>query len=227
MPALRLFKDAAMKRRTLISHLAALAVIPMTGCSTQRILGTESYTETVSSILISEDARYLVIISPRFHYVFEMSTSLKDVILGEIHPYVYASPKTFKVDRHNTITGSLVLSLRGADEHIRELAKKDGFIPECGCHKNKEKWSFATFKLTGKRYPANGITPGPQYKLNSEYQFPIEADRTVGEALHHAAATPVKQVAVGAAEGVLVIFGVPLLMLAVVVGGGLRPEAFH
>ena len=64
-------------------------------------------TEVVSSVLISADEKELVVMTPQFHYIFDVPTPLVQSIKGQLHPFIQASFSQFHVDINGKTSGTI------------------------------------------------------------------------------------------------------------------------
>lgn len=186
----------------------ACLVAVLTGCLSPAGRIGQRYNERIASVLISGDGRYLVALSPEFHYVFEAPPVLVKSIRGSFHPFVSAMPAVFRVRRDGTTEGDLYLTVSSeAAPSLVELALAAGYQPlrdERG-----RAGAITRIKLKGKRYavPEAELGKEASYSLNRIYDVPVEVDGSAGEVIAAAVATPVSR----AAGGMLMLFGAPLV----------------
>ena len=69
--------------------------------------------------------------------------------------------------------------------------------------------AIARVRLNGKRYSALLVEKEASYSLNRIYDVPVEVDGSAGEVIAAAVASPVSR----AANGVLMLFGAPLVAI--------------
>lgn len=196
-----------MNRRQLMTGAGAWLVGLLTGCHSPAGRTGQRYNERIAAVLISLDGRYLVALSPEYHYVFGAPPVLVQSIRGSFHPFVLAMPAVFRVHHDGTTEGDLYLTVTPeAGLPLVEAALAAGYQPL-----NDERGragAITRVKLKGKRYaaPVAGVEKEASYSLNRIYDVPVEVDGSPGEVIAAAVATPVSR-AVG---GVLMLFGAPL-----------------
>ncbi len=192
---------------------AALLSLGMTGCVThelrEKIRSDASYTEEVTSVLMSEDGKKLVFIGDGYHYVFDAPVGLLHSLRSSFRKSLFAKFKEFRVDKNDHITGNITISLdESASQEDKEEAIKLGY----------EKRSVSPaldspaleLSLQGERYKSGGVaTDRVGYKLNYTYKVTVLEERGSLEKAALTAATPIAVLA----DGVLVIVGVPLIIL--------------
>ncbi len=180
----------------------------MTGCVThelrEKIRNDASYTEEVSSVLMSEDGKKLVFIGDGYHYVFDAPVVLLHSLRSSFRKSLFARFKKFRVDKNNHITGNITISLdESASQEDKEKAIAVGY--------DKGSVSPALeLSLQGKRYKSGGVAADRVgYKLNYTYKVTILEERSSLEKSALTAATPIAVLA----DGLLIIGGVPLIIL--------------
>ena len=195
--------------------LTALVSLVMAACATpylqEKIRNDASYTEEVTSVLISEDGKNLVFIGDGYHYIFDTPVGLLPSLRSSFRKSLFANFKEFRVDKNDHVIGNITISLdESASQEDKEEAIKIGY--------DKRPVSPALeLSLQGERYRAGDVTiDRSEYKLNYTYKVTVLEERS---SLEKAALTALTPVAV-LADGVLVIVGVPLAALIIVVGKG-------
>ena len=97
-----------MHRRTFLAG-GVIAPFALGGCMTRALYKeittteTETYTETVSQILISQDGKSIVILGATFHYVLDANPNLMQAISSSLHAKLVASFSEFRVDREGEV----------------------------------------------------------------------------------------------------------------------------
>jgi hypothetical protein len=185
-----------MKVRKLLSKLIAssfvlVAAMLGTGC-TISMFSNYSYNENISSILISQDKKKIVVISEKFHYIFDAPPTLINTLESPIHSKITASFDSFKVTKDNAITGTIQLHPTGeTSDAERAIAKELGFY---FYNKNYKQGNFNWMGyIKGTRYSAKEFTmpTTTYYKLSKPYVVRIEAERTTIEKWLRAPLTPI------------------------------------
>ncbi|MBS0417044.1 MAG: hypothetical protein JSR66_04990 [Proteobacteria bacterium] len=192
-----------MDRREFLSGSLLFSGLSVAGCVTTTPEWT-SYSETVTSVLISADEKQLAVVTRDYHYLFEAPPALVRTLKGSFHPDVIATLGGFRVFANGTMQGTVTLQLRNAPADKMDEAVAAGFSLMEPRH------AALVVSLEGHRYKAGSFKPLPEYQLNKSYQIAVEAEKSTP----HIEATPIKMVA-----GVpLVLGGVVLFPLAVAVG---------
>lgn len=186
----------------------ALLSLGVTGCVThelrEKTRNDSSYTEDVTSVLISEDGKKLVFIGNDYHYIFDAPVGLSRSFHSSLRKSLFFKFREFRVDNNDRITGKLTISLdESASQEDKGEALKLGY--------DKRSVSPALeLSLQGKRYKSGGVdTDTVRYKLNYNYKVTVLEERSFLEKAALTAATPIAILA----DGVLVILGVPLIIL--------------
>ena len=197
-----------MNRRQIMTGAGACLVAVLTGCMSPAGRTGQRYNEQIASVLISGDGRYLVALSPEFHYVFEAPPVLVQSIRGVFHPFVSAMPAVFRVRHDGTTEGDLYLTVSPeAAPGLVEAALAAGYQPQQD--ERGRAGAIARVRLNGKRYSALLVEKEASYSLNRIYDVPVEVDGSAGEVIAAAVASPVSR----AANGVLMLFGAPLVAI--------------
>lgn len=188
--------------------VAAFLSLGLTGCLThelrERIKSDSSYSEEVTSVLVSEDGKKLVFIGNGYHYVFDAPIELSLSLNSSFRKSLFAKFKDFRVDKRNNIKGNLTVTLdESASQKNKEEAIALGYANRSGS-------SALELSLQGKRYKSGGVaTDSVGYKLNYTYRVNVLEERSSLEKTALTAATPISVLA----DGALVIGGVPLVIL--------------
>ncbi len=203
-------------RRGLVIGLAATAAgagLAMAGCASTPSAGDgaapkarpHSYTETLHSVLVSEDGAHLVAIGARHHYVMEAPALLVRALRtpAPVHEHLLAVFTPFHVDREGRLTGEVTLQVAAdAPAAAREAAAAIGLQRD-----PDGRWS-ATMALRGQRYAGwtyqvGGLTKD---KLARAYTIEVTTDENVAGRIADEAATPIRV----AADGVQLLYVAPL-----------------
>ena len=187
---------------------SALLSLGMTGCAThelnEKIRNDASYTEEITSVLMSEDGTKLVFIGDDYHYIFDAPVGLSHSLHSSFRKSLFFKFKEFRVDKNDHITGNITISLdESASQEDKDAAIESGFD-------QRPASPVLEFSLQGKRYYAGGVaTDRVGYKLNYNYKVGVLEERS---SLEKAALTAMTPITV-AADGVLILVGVPLVVL--------------
>jgi hypothetical protein len=202
-------------RRALIL-LGGAAAIPMSlGCVTAAVMSggdRETYSETVDSVLVSADGKTLAVIGKDFHYLFEAPEAIKAILLSDLRDVVDVSFHTFVVDAEQRISGSYFLRIgKSATAEQKEKALAAGFraLPSGDLNANGT--------LTGTRYAANGVqATSPTQKLRKPYTVNVSAEKSAGSKAASTAGKLLLTPITLAADGVLILVAVPLLLIVAI-----------
>ena len=160
------------------------------------------YTETVSSVLVSEDEKRLAVIGNGHHYIFDAPPVLVKALRSPVHPQLAATFAAFHMDRSGVVSGDWLLTLApDASPAAREQARAVGLVA------GPDGVMAAGGILKGKRYTGWTYTlRGAQDKLNKPYEVEITTDLNGADVAVDEAATPIRM----AADGVQLIYWAPL-----------------
>ena len=187
-------------RRLALATLAAGA-FALTACASHDA-PQQRYTESISSVLVSEDGQRLAAIGASHHYIFGAPEVLVKALRSPVHPQLTATFSTFHIDQRGEVTGDWLLTLApDASASARDAAKAAGLAP------GADGVYVASGHLKGQRF--TGWTyrlRGPQDKLNHAYVIDITTDASAADRAVDDAATPIRV----AADGVQLIYWAPL-----------------
>ena len=200
-------------RRKLIL-VGGIAAIPLsTGCITAAVMSggeRETYTENVDSVLVSADGKTLAVLGKDFHYLFEAPEVIKTILLSDLREVVDVSFHTFMVDAEQRIAGGYFMRIaKTASSEQKEKALAAGFkaLPSGDLNFNGT--------LKGTRYAANGVqATSPTQKLRKQYTINVSAEKSAGGKAANKAGKLLLTPITLAADGVLILLAVPLLLLA-------------
>lgn len=182
-------------RKPNVRAVVLVLSIFVTGC-TFKMFKNYDYNEKLSSVLISQDKKKIVIIGEQYHYIFDAPTELVNALESSIHSKITAGFNGFKVTKDNVISGVIVLSVRELSDIEFDIAKDIGFeirtIKPAG--KPSERYiDYRYVSIKGMRYDAKEFRmPNTNnFKLNKPYVVSIEAERTTIEKWLRVPLTPV------------------------------------
>jgi hypothetical protein len=180
-------------RRDCLAHFFyCSAAASLSGCASTPDAPTTN--EIVSSVLVSEDDKKLVVMTPGYHYIFELPPTLLTTLKSDFHPYVEAIFSGFKVNSKGQVSGSVNLTVAETHPEAVAAAIAAGFVG------NSRGAMFKT-TLLGERYKAGNIQPTHQYQLNKSYVISVQGAGDAGP-------TPI-----GVVGGTLVLSAVVLYLL--------------
>jgi hypothetical protein len=181
----------------------AAAALVLAGCATHDAPPQpHRYTESISSVLVSEDGQRIAAIGSNHHYIFGAPEVLVKALRSPVHRQLAATFSTFHIDQRGVVSGDWLLTLApGASAADRDAAKAVGLVP------GADGVMTASGRLKGQRY--TGWTyklRGPQDKLNQAYVIDITTEDSAADVAVDDAATPIRV----AADGVQLIYWAPL-----------------
>lgn len=188
-------------RSLTIVFITLLSVLTQTACMTASLHSPKHTTETVRGFYISVDERSLVAVGDKHHYVFPLESSLKKVLAWDGRPKVQAAFGQFTLLGDGKVAGTYTLKVRASDTGSAEQQ----YLRDAGFSQEKQVF-LLDGTLQGQSYPAKKI--GEATSFNRPHTVLLVGEPAVPAAAR-LALTPVA-VAV-AADGVLLIGGVPLL----------------
>ncbi len=179
----------------------------LAGCASSGVPHEHRYTESVSSVLVSEDGKRIAAIGSNHHYIFGAPEVLVNALRSPVHPQLTATFSTFHVDQRGMVTGDWLLTLaRDASPAARQTAQSLGLAPgadgvlAASGHLQGQRFTGWTYKLRG-----------PQDKLNRAYVVEFTTDASAADVAVDDAATPIRL----AADGVQLIYWAPLAPIIV------------
>jgi hypothetical protein len=181
----------------------AAAALVLVGCATHDAPPPEHrYTESISSVLVSEDGQRLAAIGSNHHYIFGAPEVLVKALRSPVHPQLTATFSTFHIDKRGVVSGDWLLTLApDASASARDAAQAVGLAP------GADGVLTASGRLKGQRF--TGWTyklRGPQDKLNHAYVIDFTTEASAADVAVDDAATPIRI----AADGVQLIYWAPL-----------------
>jgi len=194
-----------LRRLILISGAMGAAGL-LTGCVTRALFQNREYREDISSVLISQDGKKLVVIGKRYHYIFDAPRAIVQTLRASFHPFVSGAFGKFYVDSGGQTSGRYRLVLSSS------ALEKDRADALAAGYKAMEGSSHLSFdgELRGVRYSAGDVRlPATAEKLNKTYRVIISAEYSTVQKAARSLLTPVTV----AMDGVLLITGVPLVLI--------------
>jgi hypothetical protein len=184
--------------------MACAGVGVLTGCASstppeRRTI--RSYTEEVSSILITADDKQIVFLGARYHYIFRAPPELLAVLRSPIHASLVAKFNPFTVFENQRIVGEFSLKLvtnatETQKEELRQACGRDNI------------WKLNNIFLEGERFSASHISDAKLEPLQHSYH--VNIDESSGDGYWHPPKdSPIKKIA----GGILLIGLIPLLLV--------------
>lgn len=187
------------QRRLILVCSLTQAALALTGCASEPPVRQRTYTEKVSTLLLSKDGKQLVILGAAHHYVFDAPPELVALTFSPLKARVEAHIEPFTVARDGTTQGnySLLLPATLPQEEVG-MAVAMGFKQVEG-----GVWRIDSH-LKGTRYLIGNATRDDRIheKLQQTYTVTVTVDETAGQYAAEKATTPVK---IGT-EGVLLLY---------------------
>jgi len=193
------------KKRRLFMLSGGLGVAALlSGCVT-KLFDDKYYFEAVSSILISQDHKKIVVIGKEYHYIFDAPDVLVSTLSSSYHKYMKGYLDQFRVDKSEAISGQYLLTLgKEATEQEKAEAITLGFVKSGG-------ELIFSGNLNGIRYSSGGIQANVEtQRLNKTYKVFVSVEPSSGKKAAKLLLTPVAV----AATGALLIVGIPVGLLA-------------
>jgi hypothetical protein len=167
----------------------------------------QSYKEKISSLLLSQDGKKMVVMTPKYHYIFDATPEISSVLENPLHEFISAEIYELHVKKDNSVHIDIRLLLaRNASTQAYEKAKSINFKPnDIGNDLNK------TIQLQGIRYVANPELKLPEYlkqTLNREYDITVMVEPGIREQAMRTLVTPLALTV----DGILVLGSLPLVV---------------
>jgi hypothetical protein len=196
------------RRTFMINMTLGMAGIALSGCLTEKLYQPTSYSEEVSTVLISQDGKKLVFISKRYHYIFDAPEIVVQTLHSPFHAAVSATLHDFVVHADGSVSGklSLIIMKGKSTEEDKAAALAVGYETTVagGAH--------ATVELKGMRYSAGDVkVPGTMEQLNQKYQVSLTVEPGPGGKAARVLATPITV----AVDGALILTALPLVVVGV------------
>ena len=217
-------------RRNFMMLGAAASLGGLSACAdpdkfiTQNLFANQRYVERVSSLLISSDDKHIVVITEKYHYVFDAPPEMVAALKAPFHRSIEGSLGTLFIRGSGAASIRYELVLKdAATSQEREQALAAGFKA-----RGKAADSLSIHgELHGTRYASGGIQPPAQspLRLNRTYEISVDAELSSTEKHGRALLTPITVTADGAMVLGAVAVGIVLLpvlipvVIALVKGG--------
>jgi hypothetical protein len=111
--------------RRIALALIAGAALGLAGCATSEAplpAQPNRYSETISSVLVSEDGKRLAAIGSGHHYIFDAPDVLVKALRSPVHPQLTATFAAFHLDQRGVLTGDWLLTLAPRTRPIARAA---------------------------------------------------------------------------------------------------------
>lgn len=192
-----------------------MKIIPIIICSfilmsctgtTKSLWKNPIYKEKISTFLITDDGKKLAVIGSKYHYIFQLETNLKNILLSKNKKLLKAHFGLFKVNKNNNISGRYTIKYTGKNEKHINWLEKMGF--ESKIYRNRTTSTYSG-SINGQRYTANKKI-NTINKFNKPYTIRVEEPSSLVSNIGKTLATPIAV----AADGAKTIAGVILLPFA-------------
>jgi hypothetical protein len=213
-----------MKRRESIKLMVGLLVGGLvSGCAvmhetadpklTNNMFKADTYTEVFSTIYLSTDDKKLVVMTPRYHYIFDVSYPLLVALKTELHSSITGYLGDMHIDGENRATINVTLTVDDKATALqRGMATAAGFTTQ-GKRDPRPTYSQA---LIGVRYLAGNFQPpATALNLNKSYSVKVHAQLREGQKASRILLTPITLTADGVmmlGNAVLFAIMVPVLL---------------
>jgi len=208
-------------RRRIVAWSLLQATLAGTGCSSTPKVIRQTYTEKVSTVMITQDKKQFVILGERYHYIFTAPEDLVALLGSPLKAKASARFQPFLVTVDGVTTGDFHLTLpAGLSEAEAEQAKAMDFQRQ----PDGSWWHDGT--LEGKRYiQGHTLRTGRIHaNLSHTYEVSVEAEETAGEKAAQDLASPIASTA----DGMLMIYFavlVPILIPLIFLTREKKPTA--
>lgn len=195
-----------LNRRAFIV-IGALAVCGQSSGCSSILLKDRHYMEKVSTILITEDEKKLVIMTKDYHYIFDAPHSIAITLRSKFHKNVFGEFGEFHVNSSGEILGEYVLRL---SKYTSQQEQHEALA--AGYRRHIDGSMSIEGELKGQRYSSNGIQANTDaQRLNRTYLMSVVEEPSKLVESSKALLTPIYQGAGGV-----------LSFLAFVAAGGLN-----
>ena len=186
------------RRRLLLASLIGVAA-GTSGCASTAGPVIQTYSETISSLFVTQDGSKLLVVGQRYHYFFDAPPHLVQALSAPWHEQMTGELSSFHVDTKGVITGRYTLRVPAAlPDAQRSEAQALGFARVDGAPDLS-----LIGDLQGKRYLENTFRVHRiRQTLNKPYTVEISAEQGLGDRIADTLATPLST----AAEGVTMLY---------------------
>ena len=163
-------------------------------CATKELWSNARYKEVVENFLISSDGKKLVVVGKKYHYIFDLESDLKEILLSERKEKLVTLFDTFKIGENNKIEGHYILYYETKRDHSDqdlEWFRQKGFVKSEKNHwLSKEIDYYKKGRVSGTRYLADKELPLSR-TFNKQYCIQIEEPFYKYEEQERILATPI------------------------------------
>jgi hypothetical protein len=213
------YAEPNLTRRRLFAIPLLLSISMISGCiQTSSLFANHTYKEHISSILISADKKYFVILTPNWHYVFDAPPGIVESLTAPFHKDISADFSTLVIDEYGNayIYYTLIipeLKIQSNKNKLIEIGYKEKLVgKKVDMYAYKAKYGdlYLTGKMRGTRYSSNHfVIPAEMILLNRAYEIEVSYPQSTLEKVEKLPLTPITL----AADGVILIGMVPLALV--------------
>lgn len=209
-----------MKRRDSLKLFGGLlASSLLTGCVsaphlTNKLFQEETYEETFTNVYLTTDDKKLIVMTKKYHYIFDVSYALLVALKTELHSAINGLLSDMHIDGDNNASLAIELNVKADATAIqRSLAVGAGFKPRSDSNPQLRYKQ----ELAGVRYLAGNFkVPANALSLNKPYSIKVHAQLNPGQKAARMLVTPITLTADGAILlGTVAVYAVmiPVILL--------------
>lgn len=168
---------------------------------------SRSFTEDVSTFLITENGKQLIVIGKEHHYIFNANDTLKFILQWSEKKRVSASFSNFYIKSDQSLSGSYTLTIKSSQSLT---AAENKLLISKGFKKTARKTLVYRGDLQGTRYLADKFKVPATMQLNQKYTIKmVEYEFSAAKVVKRILLTPLALTA----DGLLILGGGPVLLL--------------
>lgn len=178
-----------MSRKILHSLILCLTALMLSSCVTSYMWGDKKYDEKIDQFFIGADGRYVVFVSPEYHYIFTDNSGNLARILSLKQKNILTINKKkshLKLDSNNDIKGPLVFEGPFSILPVEDIAA----LQSMGFRPDKRDNVSIKLELTGRRYAAKYVGQSSVLETNNQISIYYN-DSGLVKGMGKAAITPV------------------------------------
>jgi hypothetical protein len=168
---------------------------------------THNFVEQISTFLITQDGKSLIVVGKQHHYIFNANDTLKFILTWPEKKRVKTTFSNFVISSDQTVAGSYYLTV---DANQNLSAETHKLLISKGFNENKlEKTLVYTGFIQGVRYAADQFELPATLQLNQNYTITMTENQTSASAtIKRILLTPLAVTA----DGLLILGGTPVLL---------------
>lgn len=176
--------------KILHKFLLFLFLISLTSCFqiTYKLWHFRNYVEDFQHFFVSNDKKFVVFVSDKFHYVFDnYSGDFEDILALEYNKFLFidAGESHIEIDKNNFIKGQIVFDI--FNEKLNQ--NLEFFLRKLGFYKTPDGMTRA-FDLRGRRYISHDKFIESLPSFDQKYPIEIHFNLNLGEDLMASILTP-------------------------------------